>query len=483
MQFKKWLIAYTSLIGLIISVVPIYAQIKGSSLSADDILDWPSFWSKLIHDANKDSPNPGKRIWQLLPQEVQSLIERSANDSLFLEEDKSGIIDTLNGLLEQQDFYQEQDYSSTDLAEEAKELLERYRNTLSSTYIQTLNRLLIEAAYPSKIAKSKQNFDISGKLSGGIRSGGLIPSTELNDKLGLEEYAFLRYKLRSQWQIEGNLGHGRMLGKNYGTDMGLMAAKLLYEPMVYESEKLNPYLYGGLGVLRYDLDKITSKRTPDAEVIGWSVIIPGGIGIQYKLKDDIAFEISTGFTYTFRDDINGGTLKKGNDTFFELMIGITAGGNFRRKIPSWKYPTGIGEIRNRKDFNEDKKIFIKHLTKRLEEAQSNIESQRDASFALISMGIITSALVSVIIKDDFTFSFENLPPPITSLGGAFFLEKLKTQKTKSRAEYLKNHIASFDSYWSGRVPEELMEEPTGDPENPKLEDYFEKKSKILEDIP
>jgi len=129
-------------------------NLRGSSrLGLDDILDWPGYCSRLIQDAKRDLPSPGKRIWSLLPQDIQSLIESSATATNLSREDKSSIMNALNDVLEQRDFYQEQDYSRKPLPKEAKELLARNREELSGRDLRKLNRLLIEAAYPRNIAK------------------------------------------------------------------------------------------------------------------------------------------------------------------------------------------------------------------------------------------------------------------------------------------------------------------------------------------
>jgi len=130
-------------------------NLSGSSLlGLDDIFDWPGYCSKLVQDANQDLPNPGKKIWSLLPKEIQSLIESSATATSLSRENKSTITNALNDVLEQRDFYQEQDYSRKALPEKAKELLARDRDELPGRDLRKLNRLLIEVAYPRKIAKT-----------------------------------------------------------------------------------------------------------------------------------------------------------------------------------------------------------------------------------------------------------------------------------------------------------------------------------------
>jgi hypothetical protein len=121
-----------------------------------DIGDFCGFFSKILQERDKDFPNPGKRIWNLLPLEIQSLIENASLDTFPSEEDESKILNALTDLLERRDFYQEQDYVNTNLPEEAKELLLCNRNALSTSEKQRisrrLNRILIHAAYPEEIS-------------------------------------------------------------------------------------------------------------------------------------------------------------------------------------------------------------------------------------------------------------------------------------------------------------------------------------------
>jgi len=108
-------------------------------LGLDDIVDWPGFCEKLVQDANQGLPSPGQRIWSLLPEDTQSLIESSATATSLSKEDKSTITHALNDLLERRDFFQEQDYSGTTLPKEAKELLAHNRDELSGGDLRKLN--------------------------------------------------------------------------------------------------------------------------------------------------------------------------------------------------------------------------------------------------------------------------------------------------------------------------------------------------------
>jgi len=133
-------------------------QKYGSSLfSVGNIKDWSDFLLKLASPKNADQPSPGKRIWTLLPPDIQALVGELASVPSIQEEYKYNIINILNIILDQRDFYQEQDFSNLTLPEEVQELLNRERENLSTYEVRKLNRLLIETAYPHEIEKSQEH--------------------------------------------------------------------------------------------------------------------------------------------------------------------------------------------------------------------------------------------------------------------------------------------------------------------------------------
>ncbi len=125
--------------------------IDSSLFRVGDVTDWQSFVSKLRRDSNTVQECPGKRIWILFSQSVKDMIEKS--DSVQ-EEDKLLIINALNDILSQRDFYRRVDFSDLKIHQDAQDLLNKERNKLLKTEIQRLNRLLLETAYPYEIAKS-----------------------------------------------------------------------------------------------------------------------------------------------------------------------------------------------------------------------------------------------------------------------------------------------------------------------------------------
>lgn len=175
---------------------------------------------------------------------------------------------------------------------------------------------------PSAQAQILSAEDLRG-LSGGIQTGGLLGRTELASKPAPQIHAFLRHRIADRWEGEVSVGYGRAAGESYGTDMGLVGYKVLFSPVVHRDWR--PYLYGGVGMLRYDLDKIAPSRTASVARIGWGPTLPGGLGVQIELLDEVALEVNSGYTYTFLDEINSTTTEKGKDGFWSLNLGLTVG--------------------------------------------------------------------------------------------------------------------------------------------------------------
>ena len=143
--------------------------IDSSLFSMGDILNWSGLCSKMNGDAHEDSPNPGKRIWHQLPKKIQSLIEVPTAETDLSAEDRSDIIAALNHLLEKRDLYQRRDFAQITLPAAARELLSQNQKEFSTSKIQKLNRLLIEAAYPHEIARNQEERNPCGPTFGEAR--------------------------------------------------------------------------------------------------------------------------------------------------------------------------------------------------------------------------------------------------------------------------------------------------------------------------
>ena len=128
------------------------ARLK-NGLCVSDIEHWRSFCTKINKERSESMPRPGKRIWSLLPADVRSMVEQAARGHSPAEGWKSKIVDALNHLLANREFYRKEDFQDVVLTKKAKDLLSRDRKGLSEQDVQTLNRLLLQASYPQEIAK------------------------------------------------------------------------------------------------------------------------------------------------------------------------------------------------------------------------------------------------------------------------------------------------------------------------------------------
>ena len=157
-------------------------------------------------------------------------------------------------------------------------------------------------------------------LTSGIRTGVLYGSTELIDESNAQVLVFWRYGLVPKWQGELEIGYGRLSGRDYGTDMVLAGAKLLFSPIAYK--RAYPYLYGGVGVVDYDVDKVPNIQEIKPKAFDRSTTFSGGLGFQFRAIKNVAIEVSTGYSYVLDDKLNGMDMYSGNDSFWSYMVGL-----------------------------------------------------------------------------------------------------------------------------------------------------------------
>ena len=161
-------------------------------------------------------------------------------------------------------------------------------------------------------------------FSVGTHVGGLLPLTELADEVNVRGAVYVRRGLLPHWQVEVNGGYERLTSSDSETDVGTLSGRLLFHPIVHRQWTL--YLSGGVGLLRYDWDQpdISPLRTPGLDPIGSVPMIPLGAGIQYKVSDQVALDVSLGYTMALSDALNA-VEEGGNDAFFRGTIGLTIG--------------------------------------------------------------------------------------------------------------------------------------------------------------
>jgi outer membrane protein OmpA-like peptidoglycan-associated protein len=161
-------------------------------------------------------------------------------------------------------------------------------------------------------------------LGGGIGFGDTFGQTELRDREAkFFARAFLRYPLVSHLQGELGVGLGRVGGATYVTQIIPIDFHFVLSPFSFES--WNPFLYAGGGALHYDLETLPPNPTPGAKMKGWTAVFPGGVGLQFRIDDRVSFEMSGGYNYTLKEELNG--VKNGKkDGYWNFLAGLTVTG-------------------------------------------------------------------------------------------------------------------------------------------------------------
>lgn len=167
--------------------------------------------------------------------------------------------------------------------------------------------------------------------NGGIRVGQLFSNSELDDYHGINAYAFFRGGIHRYMMLELGGGYGQYEGVGYSTDVWLNEIKLVIQP--WRNRRIRPFFYIGTGLVWHNIQLFPRQATPDAKKTGWTPIIPGGLGFQIPILRNLRLEITGGYTYTYRDDLNGAIVRKGNDGFYHWTAGISFGRHIRPRPP------------------------------------------------------------------------------------------------------------------------------------------------------
>lgn len=168
-------------------------------------------------------------------------------------------------------------------------------------------------------------FDTSKRagVSWGLRGAGLKPLTELTDRVGLSGSTFLRFGLMPRWELELGGGFGEYKGSAYEGLVGTAEARLMFALNTFGA--VNPFVYAGGGMMHYEVSKLPPQAVPGYRNEGWTPTVPAGGGFRIRVTENLAIEGTVDFTYTYRDDINGAPIEKGNDVLWRVGGGITVG--------------------------------------------------------------------------------------------------------------------------------------------------------------
>lgn len=195
-------------------------------------------------------------------------------------------------------------------------------------------------------AQARTNFQETGGLTAGVRSGAMLPDSDLDGVLSLQGSGFLRYWLMERLQVEVGGGYGRYTTtdvlwefneatnvwrrdpgatKDYYTHLSYIQARLLYAPLLFDTWV--PYVYSGGGYTYFNVEKEhTTPRRGTFSGIGSTLGVPIGVGVRYELGNRIGLEGNVEYTFTWSDKIDEHWDRAGeasNDHFMQMSFGLT----------------------------------------------------------------------------------------------------------------------------------------------------------------
>lgn len=130
-------------------------------LSPTDISDWGKFRASVVADANAESPTPGTLVWNnrsFNDRKVEDESNELSPAQLLLlqsdqltEEQQLQVIEAMNRLLLDKQFYNEDAYLGVKISGTAKSKIGSNLERMKPVDVERMNRALLESAYPELI--------------------------------------------------------------------------------------------------------------------------------------------------------------------------------------------------------------------------------------------------------------------------------------------------------------------------------------------
>ena len=176
-------------------------------------------------------------------------------------------------------------------------------------------------------------------MKGGLQVNGVMSATEFEDDNGLALSSFLfrgfvRFELSDILNAELGAGFGDLRGDEfnyttlakgtgeYSTTFVPVDVRLLLTP--FDLESINPYLYGGIGLLAYHVGIKPHVKSPKpVKDAGLTGVIPFGIGTEIMLSEQTLLDVSVGANYSLTENLNYYDKANLNDGYFNIGVGIT----------------------------------------------------------------------------------------------------------------------------------------------------------------
>lgn len=164
----------------------------------------------------------------------------------------------------------------------------------------------------------------------GLQGHFLIHNTDFDNEAYRASYqgrGFLRFEIVRSIEAEIGVGIGKLNAFDnfkslWATSIVPADLRLVIAP--FDEEKLNPYVYGGFGMLRWSIEDKPMSISPEAtEESGWTQFVPFGAGVELAVSDDIILDFAAGYNLTFSDDLNYYNNGSSNDGYFDFGVGFT----------------------------------------------------------------------------------------------------------------------------------------------------------------
>jgi outer membrane protein OmpA-like peptidoglycan-associated protein len=164
-------------------------------------------------------------------------------------------------------------------------------------------------------------------MGGGIGFGGTIPQTsQQNDQTRFLARAYLRFPFVKSLFAEVGAGYGKLAGDSKGTgtpyETKIVPAdvRLLFSP--FNMQSVAPYLYAGAGLTYFENKTVPTDATAGIKGNGYAATFPVGLGVAFKLSDNVAFDLSGGYHYSTTEELDAIKDTK-KDAYWTFLLGLT----------------------------------------------------------------------------------------------------------------------------------------------------------------
>ncbi|MCP5061016.1 MAG: OmpA family protein [Ignavibacteriae bacterium] len=164
----------------------------------------------------------------------------------------------------------------------------------------------------------------------GMQGHFLVQNTDFDNELYRYSYqarGFLRFEIISNIEAEFGVGIGKINAFDHLKHLwttSIIPADLRFIFAPFRGEKLNPYVYAGVGILQWNVEDEPASISPEiTEKSGWTQFVPIGGGVELAISDDIIMDFSAGYNMTFTDDLNYYNNGENNDGYFDFGVGLT----------------------------------------------------------------------------------------------------------------------------------------------------------------